>query len=61
MENSEAKVHVNRIFTQAFSLERGVRQGDPLSPFLFVLSSQPLMRLMEDMMRRGELIGLRIN
>lgn len=59
--NVEAKVHVNGLFTQAFPLERGVRQGDPLPPFLFVLSSQPLMHLLEDMRRRGELVGLRIN
>lgn len=31
-----------------------------MSPFLFVLSSHPLMRRLEDMRRRGELIGLKI-
>lgn len=58
--NVEAKVHINGLFTHSFPLERGVRQGDLLSPFLFVLSSEPLIRLLEDM-RRGELTGLRIN
>lgn len=39
VENVEAKVHVNGNFTRSFPLERGVRQGDPLSLSLFVLSS----------------------
>lgn len=55
----EAKVLVNELFIEAFPLERGVRQGDPLSPFLLVLSSQPLMRLLEDMRMRGELVGVK--
>lgn len=58
--NVEAKVHMNGLFTESFPLEHGVRQGDPLSPTPFVLSSQPLMRLLEDMRTRGELIGLKI-
>lgn len=32
VENVEVKVHVNRLFTQSFPLEHGVRQEDPLSP-----------------------------
>lgn len=36
---TEAKVHVNGLFTRSFALERGVRQGDPMSPILFALSS----------------------
>lgn len=58
--NAVAKVHINGLFTQTFPLERGVRQGDPMSPLLFVLTTQPLMRLLEDMRSRGELIELRI-
>lgn len=44
--NAKAKVHVNGLFTPSFPLEWGVLQGDPLAPLLFVLSIEPLMRLL---------------
>lgn len=60
-----AKVHVNSLYTQKFPLERGVHQGDPMSPLLFALSSQPLMSMLEDkrIEKRiiGELSGLKIS
>lgn len=33
MCDAKAKVHVNGLFTQSFLLERGVWQGDPISPY----------------------------
>ncbi|KAL3692706.1 hypothetical protein R1sor_006357 [Riccia sorocarpa] len=38
MVGAEAVVHVNGSFTKDFSMERGVRQGCPLAPFLFALA-----------------------
>lgn len=58
--NAEAKVHINGLFTYSFPLEHGVRQGDPMSPLIFALSSQPLMSLLELRCLQGDLTSLQI-
>jgi len=44
-----ASVLVNGSPTEEFSLHRGLRQGDPLSPFLFLLAVEGLHSLMKAM------------
>ncbi|KAL2609309.1 hypothetical protein R1flu_027882 [Riccia fluitans] len=47
-------------FTKSFKLECGVRQGCPMSPLLFAISTQPLMRLLREGERRGEIVGVNV-
>ncbi|GAU30969.1 hypothetical protein TSUD_63800 [Trifolium subterraneum] len=55
-----ASVLVNGSPTDEFSLERGLRQGDPLSPFLFLLAAEGLNVLMETAVARNLFTGYSI-
>ncbi|GKC37977.1 reverse transcriptase domain, reverse transcriptase zinc-binding domain protein [Tanacetum coccineum] len=46
--------------TEEFTLERGVRQGDPLSPFLFILAAEGLNVLVSEAVAKGIFKGLMI-
>jgi hypothetical protein len=55
-----AKVHFNGLFTPRFPLQRGVRQGCPLAPLLYSLSTQPLMILFQEKLKAGTITGIHI-
>jgi hypothetical protein len=52
-----ASVLVNGSPTEEFPLERGLRQGDPLSPFLFLLAAEGLNVMMSAMVERNMFTG----
>ena len=51
-------VLINGAASPFFKAERGLRQGSPLSPLIFLLVAEGLSRFFIDAARRGELIGL---
>ena len=53
-------VLINGLPTGFFQSTRGLRQGDPLSPYLFVLGMEALSCLINKAVRGGFLIGCRI-
>ncbi|KAL3699497.1 hypothetical protein R1sor_017519 [Riccia sorocarpa] len=60
MVGGSSCVHVNQDLTAPVKIKRGVRQGCPLAPLLFALSTQPLMRALQEAEKSGELRGLKL-
>nr|XP_043633384.1 uncharacterized protein LOC122604565 [Erigeron canadensis] len=55
---SRASVLVNGSLTQEFQFSRGVRQGDPLSPYIFILAMEVLGDLFSKVVDTGNLCGI---
>ncbi|KAK2433359.1 hypothetical protein QL285_018637 [Trifolium repens] len=60
VSTATASVLVNGSPTEEFPLERGLRQGDPLSPFLFLLAAEGLNVLMEAVVEHNLFTGFRV-
>ncbi|GJX27561.1 RNA-directed DNA polymerase, eukaryota [Tanacetum coccineum] len=60
LESSMASVLVNGSPTDEFQVHRGLRQGDPLSPFLFILVMEGLHMVIENAMSAGRLLGIQV-
>lgn len=54
ISTASANVLVNGSPSGEFNLERGIRQGDPLSPFLFLVPTEGLNFLYEESVSRGD-------
>ncbi|XP_058777028.1 uncharacterized protein LOC131651376 [Vicia villosa] len=59
--HSSISVLVNGSPTSDFSMGKGLRQGDPLSPFLFTLVAEGLAKMMNQAVRLGLFQGFRVN
>jgi hypothetical protein len=54
------QVRVNGVLTNVIVPERGLRQGDPLSPYLFLLCAEGFSSLLNKAEMEGDLEGIRI-
>ncbi|GJU15763.1 RNA-directed DNA polymerase, eukaryota, reverse transcriptase zinc-binding domain protein [Tanacetum coccineum] len=61
LTSSRSSILVNRSPTNEFHIKRGLRQGDPLSPFLFIIDMEGLHVAIEDALAAGLYRGLQIN
>ena len=53
-------VRFNSMETEVFKPTRGLRQGDPLSPYLFLLVAEGLSSMLKGAEDRGELEGIKV-
>lgn len=56
----EMSILVNGPATQSFRMERGLRKGDTVLPFLIVLVTEFLSKLLDRATRRGIIEGLEV-
>ncbi|XP_068474709.1 secreted RxLR effector protein 78-like [Phaseolus vulgaris] len=60
MESASVSVLVNGSPTEEFIPSRGLRQGDPLAPFLFLVVAEGLTGLVREAVKANLLTGLKI-
>jgi len=60
MESSTVSVLVNGSPTEEFKPSRGLRQGDPMAPFLFIIVAEGLAGLVRQAMKANLLLGVKV-
>ncbi|KAJ9544963.1 hypothetical protein OSB04_024670 [Centaurea solstitialis] len=60
LSTAKVSVLINGAPTKEFNLSKGVRQGDPLAPFLFILAAEGLAVLMKEAQRSKIFHGVRL-
>nr|KAJ0220562.1 hypothetical protein LSAT_V11C200090910 [Lactuca sativa] len=60
LSSTRVSVLLNGLATSEFCMERGVRQGDPLSPFLFIIAAEGLHIAMESAKENGVFDGIQL-
>ncbi|GKD35184.1 putative RNA-directed DNA polymerase, eukaryota, reverse transcriptase zinc-binding domain protein, partial [Tanacetum coccineum] len=60
LKSSRTSILVNGSSTTEFNVRRGLRQGDPLSPFLFIIIMEGLHVAILDSVRTGLIRGIKI-
>lgn len=54
------RVNFNGVLTEVIKPSRGLRQGDPLSPYPFLLVAEGLSSMLQGAENRGDLVGIRV-
>ncbi|KAL6566436.1 hypothetical protein OROGR_002051 [Orobanche gracilis] len=60
LNSASVSILVNGCATKEFSMERGLRQGDPMAPFLFLIVAEGLSGLMRAAVDRGIFNGFKV-
>ena len=60
VNSASFKLLVNGQPSREFTPSRGLRQGDPLSPFLFIMCAEGLSALLRDAEKKGSIHGIKI-
>lgn len=54
------RINVNDEYTDTVWPQRGFRQGDPLSPYLFIICAEALSAMLQQVEIEGKIQGIRI-